>query len=101
MHSNGRMAPLVTTSLQQDVIVSATVTYTDLRAIRTVTLNGSQALETITDASGGPTATAQTATVNLPKPITIEGTAMTLALDLQAASSGNFVNHEEQATRSR
>jgi hypothetical protein len=92
MHLNGRMAPLVTTSLQQDVIVSATVTYTYAQFTH-VTLNGSQALETITDASGGPTATAQTATVNLPKPITIQGTAMTLALDLQAASSGNFVNH--------
>jgi uncharacterized protein DUF5666 len=92
MHLNGQMAPLLTTSLQQDVIVSATVTYTYAQFTH-VGINGSQALETITDVSGGPTAAAQTATVNLPKPITIQGSAMTLALDLQASSSGSFVNH--------
>jgi hypothetical protein len=77
--------------VRQDVYTSATLTYTYAQFTH-LRLNASGALETVTDAVGGPNSIPQTASVNLPAPLAIHGSAMAVSLDLQASPSATFTS---------
>jgi hypothetical protein len=91
IHLNGLTAPLLTTKVPFDVYTSATLTYSYAQFTH-VRLNTAQSFETVTDSVGGPTSMPLTATVKLSAPLTIQGSAMVLALDLQVASSAMFTD---------
>jgi hypothetical protein len=91
IHLNGQMAPFLTAMVPQDVYTSATLTYSYAQFTH-VMLNASGALETVTDAVGGPNSNPQTASVNLPAPLAIHGSAMAVSLDLQVSQSATFTN---------
>ena len=91
IHLNGRAAPFLTAMVPQGVYTSATLTYSYAQVTH-VGLNASGALSTVTDAVGGPNSTQQTASVRLPAPITVQGSAMAVSLDLQVSSSATFTN---------
>jgi len=91
IHLNGHMAPFLTAMVPQDVYTQATLTYTYAQFTH-VSLNASGALATVTDAVGGPNSIPQTASVNLPAPLAIHGSAMAVLLDLQVSSSATFTN---------
>jgi hypothetical protein len=86
IHLNGQTAPFLTAMVPQDTYTSATLMYS-YAEFTSVKLTTSGGLETVTDATGGPTAASQVASVILPAPLTIHGNAMTVALDLQASAS--------------
>jgi hypothetical protein len=86
IHLNGQTAPFLTAMVPQDTYTSATLTYS-YAEFTSVKLTTSGGLETVTDATGGPTAASQVASVILPAPLTIHGNAMTVALNLQASAS--------------
>jgi Domain of unknown function (DUF5666) len=90
IHLNGQMAPFLTAMVPQDVYTSATLTYSYAQFTH-VRLNASGGLETVTDAVG-PNSTTQTATVSLPSPLTIRGSAMAVSLDLQVSPSATFTD---------
>lgn len=50
-------------------------------------------LEIVTDAVGGVNSIAQTASVNLPAPLAVRGTAVAVSLDLQGSTSATFTDH--------
>jgi Domain of unknown function (DUF5666) len=91
IHLNGQMVPFLTAMVPQDVYTSATLTYTYAQFTH-VRLTASGGLETLTDAVGGPNSIPQTASVNLPAPLAIHGSAMAVSLDLQASLSATFTN---------
>ena len=91
IHLNGRAAPFLTAMVPQDVYTSATFTYAYAQFTH-VRLTASGGLETVTDAVAGPNSIAQTASVNLPAPLAIHGSAMALSLDLQVSPSATFTN---------
>jgi hypothetical protein len=91
IHLNGQMAPFLTAMVPQDVYTSATLTYTYAQFTH-VTLTASLGLETVTDAVGGPNSIPLTATVNLPSPLDIHGSAISVALNLQVSPSATFTN---------
>lgn len=91
IHLNGRMAPFLTATVPQDVYTSATLTYSYAQFTH-LRLNASGALETVTDAVGGPNSIPLTASVNLPAPLAIHGSAMAFSLDLQASPSATFTD---------
>jgi len=91
IHLNGQMAPFLTAMVPQDVYTSATLTYTYAQFTH-VRLTASGGLETVTDAVGGSNSIPQTASVNLPAPLAIHGSAMAVALDLQVSPSATFTN---------
>jgi hypothetical protein len=88
---NGQAAPFLTAMVPQDTYTSATLTYsyTQFTHLR---LNASGALETVTDAVGGVNSIPQTASVNLPAPLAIHGSAMAVSLDLQVSASATFTD---------
>jgi hypothetical protein len=86
IHLNGQTAPFLTAMVPQDTYTSATLTYS-FAEFTTVQLGTSGGIELVNDATGGPTAASQVASVVLPAPLTIHGNAMTVALDLQAPAS--------------
>jgi len=88
IHLNGRAAPFLTSMVPQGVYTSATLTYSYAQFTH-VGLNASGALETVTDAVG-PNSTPQTASVNVPAPLIVQGSAMAVSLDLQVSSSATF-----------
>jgi Domain of unknown function (DUF5666) len=90
IHLNGQTAPFLTATVPQDVYTSATLTYSYAQFTH-VRLKASGGLETVTDAVG-PNSTTQTATVNLPAPLTIHGSAMAVSLDLQVSPSATFTD---------
>jgi hypothetical protein len=92
IHLNGQKTPFLAAMVPQDTYTSATLTYSYAQFTH-LRLNSSGALETVTDAVGGPTAIAQTASVNLPAPLAIRGGAMTVSLDLQVSTSATFTDH--------
>lgn len=91
IHLNGAAASLLTALVPQDVYTSATLTYT-YSQFTYLTLDSMGGIISHIDAVGELTAIPQSASVNLPSPITISGTAMGLSLNLQvftsAASTG-------------
>jgi hypothetical protein len=91
IHLNGHMAPFLTAMVPQDVYTSATLSYTYAQFTH-VSLNASGALATVTDAVGGSNSIPQTASVNLPAPLAIHGSAMAVSLDLQVSASATFTN---------
>lgn len=78
IHLNGRVEPLATVSIPQGIYVSATATYSSSYPFCAGQAPGENFQDQLT---GGPSAT-----VNLPSPITVTGTAMGLVLNLQVAS---------------
>jgi Domain of unknown function (DUF5666) len=92
IHLNGQTAPFLAAMVPQDTYTSATLTYSYAQFTH-LRLNASGALETVTDAAGGPNSIAQTASVNLPAPLAIRGSAMAVSLDLQVSSSATFTDH--------
>jgi Domain of unknown function (DUF5666) len=89
IHLNGQMAPLLTAMVPQDIYPSATVTYSYAQFTH-VGLNASEGLDTVADAVGRPNSNPQTASVHLPAPLAIHGSAMALSLDLQVTPSATF-----------
>jgi hypothetical protein len=91
IHLNGQKAPFLNVMLPQDVYTSATLTYSYAQFTH-VRLNASAGLETVTDAVGGPSSIPLTASVNLPAPLAIHGSAMAVSLDLQVSPSATFTD---------
>ncbi len=89
IHLNGQAAPFLTAMVPQDTYTSATLTFSYAQFTH-VGLNASGGLDLASDATGGPTSTLQTASVNLPAPLAIQGSAMAVSLDLQVSSSATF-----------
>jgi len=88
---NGRAAPFLAAMVPQDIYTSATFTYAYAQFTH-VKLTTSGGLETVTDAVAGPNSIPQTASVNLPAPLAIHGSAMAVSLDLQVSPSATFTN---------
>lgn len=82
MHLNGSAEPLITVSIPQDVYTAASVAIQSPQ-VTCVTLLQTGGLETDEFQSGST----PTATVSLPSPVTITGTAMGLLLNLQVSPS--------------
>lgn len=86
MHLNGGIEPLQTANVPQDVYTSATISVSD----------GVPLCETYDPSSGNTgiysvqTAHVSSVTANLSEPITITGTGMGLALNLQVSESTNY-----------
>jgi hypothetical protein len=86
MHLNGGIEPLQTANVPQDVYTSATISIS----------HGVPLCETYDPASGGTdinsaqTAQVSNVTANLSEPITVTGTGMGLALNLQVSESTNY-----------
>jgi hypothetical protein len=91
IHLNGQTAPFLTAMVPQDTYTSATLTYSYAQ-FTSVNLTASGGLATVTDATGGPTSASQSASVILPTPLIIHGTAMAVALDLQVSSSASLTS---------
>jgi hypothetical protein len=85
MHMNGRAEPLVTVSVPQDVYISASATVGSAGFVCATLQSGSNT--TSTYFSNGGTGTV---TVQLPQPLTIDGSSMTLGLDLLVSQSATF-----------
>jgi Domain of unknown function (DUF5666) len=82
IHLNGKVEPLVTVSIPQDVYTSAVATvYEAFPAC---------AGPTIIDGALGRIQSESDVTVELPQPVTVTGTAMGLVLNLQVAKSAPF-----------
>jgi hypothetical protein len=94
IHVNGTAEPLVTVSVPQDVYTAATATTAGYGGFACVSLLSSGGLQT------SYSAPAESATVTLPSPITITGTAMGLLLDLQVSQSATFSSCDLQGATS-
>jgi len=96
IHLNGTAEPLVTVSVPQDIYTSAaaTIAYSTFTCISLLPSSGG--LQT---SEFGPNG-ALSATLTLPSPITITGTAMGLSLDLQVSQSATFSNCYEPGAAS-
>lgn len=85
IHLNGTAEPLVAVSVPQDVYIAASATI-EYSGFTCVSLLSSGGLQT---SAFGPNG-ALLATVTLPSPITVTGTAMGLLLNLQVSQSATF-----------
>ena len=84
IHVNGPAEPLLTVSVPQDVYTAATATLDEYGGFACVSLLSSGGIQMSFFGR------AQSATINLPAPITITGTSMALALNLQVSQSAMF-----------
>jgi hypothetical protein len=84
IHVNGPAEPLLTVSVPQDVYTTATATLDEYGGFACVSLLSSGGIQTSFFGQ------AQSATINLPSPVTITGTSMALALNLQVSQSATF-----------
>lgn len=84
MHLNGEIEPLATVTVPQDIYTSATATLTGavFECLAQVP-GGGVGIANYSIVNGGPT-------VNLPIPITVTGSSMTLLLNMQVSSSAVF-----------
>ena len=82
MHLNGSAEPLITVSIPQDIYTAASVSIQSPQ-VTCVTLLQTGGLETDETQSGSP----PMATVSVPSPITVTGTAIALMLNLQVTPS--------------
>ncbi len=87
LHLNGGTEPMVTVSIPQGIYTAATASVGPAN-FTCVTLASSGGLDTSTYAYG--TTPAAQVTVNLPKSITVTGTAMGLSLDMLVSQSASF-----------
>lgn len=90
LHLNGIAEPLANATIPQDVYTSATVTLKGglFVCIALAPDNGQQVLDTSEyDQIGMP---ASDVTVTLPSPITVSGSSMALALNLQVSQSASY-----------
>jgi hypothetical protein len=79
IHLNGHVEPIATVSIPQDTYVSASAIYNGgATPVCNAQSSGSNQTDTLT---GGASET-----INLPNPITVEGTAMGLVLDLKVSA---------------
>jgi hypothetical protein len=79
IHLNGHIEPIATVSIPQDTYVSASAIYNGIATpVCNAQSSGSNQTDTLT---GGASET-----INLPNPITVEGTAMGLVLDLKVSA---------------
>jgi len=85
IHSNAAPSPLLTVSVPQDIYTSAALTYVDSSFTCVTIANGNLYFSTYANSLG-----TQSATVNLPSPITVSGSSMGLLLDLQASQSASI-----------
>jgi hypothetical protein len=88
IHLNGRMEPLLTVNVPQDVYTSATATIGG-SAFTCVTINPSSNSLTTAMYAYQSTPSSQV-TVNVPTPVTITGTAMGLSLDMLVSQSATY-----------
>ncbi len=88
IHLNGKLEPLLTVSVPQDVYTAATATI-GTAMFTCVTLDSSTGGLVTSMYAYGSTPNSQV-TVNLPAPITVTGDVMGLSLDLQVSSSATF-----------
>jgi hypothetical protein len=86
-HLNGGGAPLVITTIPQDVYTSAVLSYSNAEFGTITSAAGAVSMNTFENSTG-----THQAVVNLPTPITISGSAMVLKLDLQESSSATCTN---------
>jgi hypothetical protein len=86
MHLNGSLEPLMTVSVPQDVYTSATMSVGAASFTCLALNNGS---DTTADYAYGYTPQNQV-TVQLPQPVTVEGGAMALSLELEVPQSASF-----------
>ncbi|MGB8579630.1 MAG: hypothetical protein WCD47_02315 [Candidatus Sulfotelmatobacter sp.] len=84
IHVNGPAEPLLTVSVPQDIYTAATATLDEYGGFACVSLLSSGGIQ-LSFFGGG-----QSATLNLPSPITITGTSMALELNLQVSQSATF-----------
>jgi hypothetical protein len=84
MHLNGNVEPLATVTIPQDIYTSATAT---VEGGFPVCVGSESDGSLLTNGAIGSYAAASGATVNLPAPITVTGTSMGLALNLQVSES--------------
>ena len=84
IHVNGTAEPLVTVSVPQDVYSAATATIS-YSTFTCISLSPGELQTSEFGLNGTPSAT-----VTLPSPITVTGTAMGLSLDLQVSQSATF-----------
>ncbi len=85
IHLNGTMEPLVTASVPQGVYTAASVSVDGGFPVCAGYDPADNSI--LTNGAIGSYASSSAATANLPAPITVTGTAMGLALDLQASES--------------
>ena len=85
IHLNAAAEPLMTVNVPQDVYTSATATI-GYSQFTCVSLDSFGGIQTSAFATSGT----QPATLTLPSPITVTGTAMGLSLDLQVGQSATF-----------
>jgi hypothetical protein len=78
IHLNGHVEPIATVSIPQGTYVSASATYNGATPVCNAQSPGSNQTDTLT---GGANET-----INLPNPITVDGTAMGLVLDLKVST---------------
>jgi hypothetical protein len=79
IHLNGHVEPIATVSIPRGTYVSASATYNGLA---TPVCNAQGSGTNLTDTLAG----GASETINLPNPITVEGTAMGLVLDLKVSA---------------
>jgi len=96
IHLNAGSEPLITTSVPQGVYTSAAVLFARPQ-FSCVTVNPFGGLEVSTYLSN---LVSQSATVNLPSPITVGSSPVTLSLDLQASQSSALSSCAAEATYS-
>jgi Domain of unknown function (DUF5666) len=85
IHSNGDAEPFLTVSVPQDVYTAATATVAPETGFTCVSLLPGELQTSYFTLNATPSAT-----VNLPSPITVTGTAMGLSLNLQVSQSATF-----------
>ena len=78
IHLNGHVEPIATVSIPRGTYVSANATYNGATPVCNAQTSGSNETDTLT---GGANET-----INLPNPITVDGTAMGLVLDLKVST---------------
>ena len=83
MHLNGNAEPIVTVSVPQDVYTSATATVQSATFVCAAQVSGSDSIAEYA-ASTNP------ATVQLPQPLTVDGTTTALSLQLLVSQSASF-----------
>ena len=86
IHLNGHVEPLATVSIPQGVYTSAAATISEAVPACAGQSAGSLLMDEALGELNGPTA----ASIELPQPITVTGTAMGLVLDLQVSKTAPF-----------
>jgi len=87
MHLNGQVEPLATMTIPQGVYTSAAATITEAYPACAGQNSGELLMDEALGGVNGPTP----ASIELPQPITVTGTAMGLVLNLQVSQTAGFI----------